>query len=133
MAAVAAVTTAIATPIVRTVAIRVGRVTQPDARRVHTKATPSVGGIAMYLGFLVAFAVASQMKRFAKIFSDSQFEPWGIVGAATVIVVVGLIDDLKKSNPKVVEPEGISAPAKVAGVLTCMVLCYDPIKNGKRV
>lgn len=115
--AIAALTTAATTPVVRALAVRAGRVTQPDARRVHTKATPSVGGVAMYIGFLVSFGVASQMTRFAKVFNDSRWEPIGIVGAATIIMVVGLFDDLRKSNPNVKEPEGISAPAKVAGLV----------------
>jgi UDP-GlcNAc:undecaprenyl-phosphate/decaprenyl-phosphate GlcNAc-1-phosphate transferase len=114
---IAALTTAAITPVVRAIAVRAGRVTQPDARRVHTKATPSVGGVAMYVGFLVSFGVASQMTRFAKVFNDSRWEPIGIVGAATIIMMVGLLDDLHKSNPKVAEPEGISAPAKVAGLV----------------
>jgi UDP-GlcNAc:undecaprenyl-phosphate/decaprenyl-phosphate GlcNAc-1-phosphate transferase len=71
----------------------------------------------MYIGFLVSFGVASQMNRFAKVFNDSRWEPIGIVGAATIIMMVGLLDDLHKSNPKVKEPEGISAPAKVAGLV----------------
>ena len=113
--AIAALTTAAATPVVRALAIHAGRVTLPDARRVHTKATPSVGGVAMYVGFLVSFGIASQMKRFARVFNTS--ESLGVVAAATIIVIVGLLDDLHKSNPRVKDPEGISAPAKVAGLV----------------
>ncbi len=114
--ACAALTTAAVTPIVQRLAIRMGRVTLPDERRVHTRATPSIGGIAMYAGFLVSFGFASQMRRFASVFKDSS-EPLGVLIAATIIMAVGLIDDLKKSDPKVSAPEGISAPAKVTGLV----------------
>lgn len=127
--AVAAVTTAVATPIVRALAVRAGRVTEPDIRRVHTKATPSVGGVAMYLGFLAAFGVASTLPRFATVFEGSRLfplrdwgEPIGVVVAATIIMAVGLVDDLRKSDPRTTTPEGISAPAKVAGLVLAGVV-----------
>jgi UDP-GlcNAc:undecaprenyl-phosphate/decaprenyl-phosphate GlcNAc-1-phosphate transferase len=114
--ALAAVTTAVLTPVVRAAAVHTGYVTRPDERRVHTKETPSVGGVAMFAGFVVSFGVAWKMTRFAAVFKDS-FEPIGIVAAATIITCVGLLDDLRKSRPKVSAPEGISAPAKVAGLV----------------
>ena len=39
-------------------------------RDVHTLPTPRLGGIAMFLGIVVAFIVASQLPRFALIFSQ---------------------------------------------------------------
>ena len=70
----------------------------------------------MYAGFLVSFGLASRMRRFTAVFENSS-EPLGVLIAATIIVAVGLMDDLKKSDPRVAEPEGISAPAKVAGLV----------------
>jgi UDP-GlcNAc:undecaprenyl-phosphate/decaprenyl-phosphate GlcNAc-1-phosphate transferase len=70
----------------------------------------------MYLGFLVSFGLAGQMRRFSTLFKNSS-EPLGVLVAATIIVAVGLLDDLRKSNPHVEKPEGISAPAKVAGMV----------------
>jgi UDP-GlcNAc:undecaprenyl-phosphate/decaprenyl-phosphate GlcNAc-1-phosphate transferase len=102
---VAALVTTLATPVVAWVARRQGWVVEPDDRRVHEQSTPAVGGLAMYLGFLVAMLVAWQLDRFTVIFEDNS-EPLGVVLAATLIFAVGLLDDL---HP-------ISAPAKVAGI-----------------
>lgn len=104
--AVAAFVTLLTTPIVGRIARRVGWVVQPDERRVHTLPTPDVGGIAMFLGFGAALAVAWRMDEFDVIFQRSS-EPLGIVLAAVIVFGVGLIDDIKE----------LSAPAKVTGVV----------------
>ena len=58
--AVALGTTLLLTPVVRLLAIRFGAVVTPssDARHVHTRPTPTLGGMAMFVGFLAAMAVA---------------------------------------------------------------------------
>ncbi len=118
---VAAGSTLVLTPIVRRVALRFGWVTPPDERRIHTLPTPSIGGVAMFFGFLIAIGVASQMDRFRLIFRGNS-EPLGVVLAATVIFAVGLTDDLRKSRPHIGTVEGISAPAKVTGMVAAGVV-----------
>jgi UDP-GlcNAc:undecaprenyl-phosphate GlcNAc-1-phosphate transferase len=110
--AVVVAVTAVATPLVRRLAIRVGAVVKPDERRVHERPTPTLGGIAMLIGLFVGMLTAWQLDAFDEIFSSST-EPLGIVIAATLIVVVGVVDDLRE----------VSAPAKAAGmVLAASVL-----------
>ena len=62
-------------------------------RDVHTRPTPRLGGVAMYLGVLVAFGVASQMDSFSLVFSEPM-KVLGLLGAATIIVLVGVADDI---------------------------------------
>ncbi|MGZ8761766.1 MAG: hypothetical protein ACXW2Y_00405 [Acidimicrobiia bacterium] len=69
--AVASLVTFAFTPIVRRVAFRVGALYQPSERTVHTKPMPTVGGAAMFVGFLVAMGVASQLPQFQEMFSGS--------------------------------------------------------------
>ncbi|HEX2040639.1 MAG TPA: MraY family glycosyltransferase [Acidimicrobiales bacterium] len=111
--AVAAVVTYLATFVVRRIAVRIGAVVRPDDRRVHEKPTPTAGGAAMYLAFLLAMAVASQIPQFDPVFEGSS-EPLGVVLAATVIFAVGLVDDLKD----------VSAPAKLAGMVLAGTVLY---------
>jgi UDP-GlcNAc:undecaprenyl-phosphate GlcNAc-1-phosphate transferase len=94
------------TPLVRRLAIRFGAVVAPssDARHVHTKPTPTLGGAAMFVGFLVAMAVASQLDQFHEMF-EANSEPFGLILGAGVIFLVGALDDLIDVSP----------PAKVAG------------------
>jgi UDP-GlcNAc:undecaprenyl-phosphate GlcNAc-1-phosphate transferase len=102
---IAAAVTSLVTPLVAWVARRRGWVVEPDDRRVHAQPTPAVGGLAMYLGFVVAMFVAWQLDRFTVVFEENS-EPLGVVLAATLIFAVGFFDDLRP----------ISAPAKVAGI-----------------
>jgi UDP-GlcNAc:undecaprenyl-phosphate GlcNAc-1-phosphate transferase len=103
---VALATTLLTTPIVRALALRFGAVVAPssDARHVHARATPTLGGAAMFLGFLAAMAVASQMTQFHEMFQGNS-EPFGLILGAGVMFVVGGLDDLIDVSP----------PAKLAG------------------
>ncbi len=110
---VAAVGTYLATFVVRRLAVRIGAVVRPDDRRVHEKPTPTAGGAAMYVAFLLAMGVASQIPQFDPVFNGSS-EPLGVVLAATVIFAVGLVDDLRE----------VSAPAKLAGMVLAGTVLY---------
>jgi UDP-GlcNAc:undecaprenyl-phosphate GlcNAc-1-phosphate transferase len=103
---VAFAVTLLTTPLVRRMAERLGWVVQPDERRVHTVPTPDVGGIALFLGFLAAMAVAWQLDAFDSLLSTNS-EPIGVVLAALVIFVVVLADDLWD----------LPGPAKVTGLV----------------
>jgi UDP-GlcNAc:undecaprenyl-phosphate GlcNAc-1-phosphate transferase len=110
--AVAALVTFATTPLVGMLARRQGWVYLPNDRTVHQTPLPDVGGLALYLGFLAAMFTAWQVDAFDVLF-ESNSEPLGVVLAATIIYIVGFIDDIRE----------LSAPAKVAGtVLAGLVL-----------
>ena len=111
---IAALVTFVSTPFVVKFATRMNWVVEPDERRVHKVPTPDVGGIAMFLGFIVALAIAWQMGRFSPVFNNNS-EPLGVLLAAVVIFATGLVDDIRE----------ISSPAKVTGtVIAGLVLVY---------
>ena len=111
---IAALVTFVSTPFVVKLATRMNWVVAPDERRVHKVPTPDVGGIAMFLGFIVALAIAWKMGRFSPVF-DNNSEPLGVLLAAIVIFSTGLVDDIRE----------ISSPAKVTGtVIAGLVLVY---------
>ncbi len=116
---VAFATTLATTPLVRRLAIAAGVVTPPGSaggRHVHTRPTPSLGGLAMFCGFLVAMGVASQMRQFHQVFENS--EPRGVLLAAGVMLLVGMLDDIVDVSP----------PAKLAGmVLAASMLARDGV------
>ncbi|MFB2555845.1 MraY family glycosyltransferase [Herbiconiux liangxiaofengii] len=62
-------------------------------RDVHTRPTPRLGGIAMFLGVIVAIAVASQISWFRLVFAEPG-KVWAILGAALIIVLIGVADDI---------------------------------------
>ena len=66
-------------------------------RDVHTRPTPRLGGIAMFLGILVAFGIAyltaGAFAPLRLVFADPQ-QILAILGAALLIVLVGVADDI---------------------------------------
>lgn len=97
----------------RGLAVRFSVIVLPDERRVHERPTPTVGGAAMYLGLLVAMVVASQIPDLSPIFRGSS-DPLGFVLAASMIFVVGAVDDLRDMSP----------PAKLSGQIVAGLILY---------
>jgi UDP-GlcNAc:undecaprenyl-phosphate GlcNAc-1-phosphate transferase len=62
-------------------------------RDVHTRPTPRLGGIAMFLGIAVAVAVASRFDQFHLVFA-APGPILAIFGAALIIVLIGVADDI---------------------------------------
>ena len=62
-------------------------------RDVHKRPTPRLGGVAMFLGILIAFGVASQLPQFHLIFAKPG-PIFTILGAALIIVLIGVADDI---------------------------------------
>jgi len=77
-----------ATPLVMSLAWRLGAIDYPKARGVHTQPMPRWGGLAVYAGLLVALAVGVALKP-----SLAGPRLWGILLGATVVVIVGALDD----------------------------------------
>ncbi|MCJ1694903.1 undecaprenyl/decaprenyl-phosphate alpha-N-acetylglucosaminyl 1-phosphate transferase [Rathayibacter caricis] len=62
-------------------------------RDVHTRPTPRLGGIAMFLGMVASFGIASQVPYFRLVFANP--EPiLAILGASLLIVLIGVADDI---------------------------------------
>ena len=62
-------------------------------RDVHTRPTPRLGGAAMFLGVIAAFAVASQLPPLEIVFSEP-VRVLAVLGAAFIIVAIGIADDI---------------------------------------
>lgn len=111
--AVGAATTYATTPIVRWVALRWNLVAEPGDRRVHESAIPDIGGIAMYLGVLAAMGTAWRMGRFHALY-DGSSEPLAVLIGASIMLLVGVIDDIKEISP----------PAKLSGMVLAASALY---------
>lgn len=93
MALVSAIVTFVFSFVILRLSLKYRLYPQVRARDVHTNPTPRLGGIAMFLGVLVSFIVASQLPFFAIVFSDPG-PTAAILGAAFLIVIVGVADDI---------------------------------------
>lgn len=63
------------------------------ARDVHTTPTPRLGGIAMFIGVLAGFAVASGLPTFSLVFAEP-LKVVALLGSALIIVLLGVADDI---------------------------------------
>lgn len=79
------------TPLVIRLAKRWGAMDAPCDRKVHTCAMPRMGGLAIYAGFVVAVLMTQSID--AKLF--------GILIGCTIIIILGVVDDIKGISPKV--------------------------------
>ena len=72
-------------PLVKSFAYKIGAIDVPkDNRRMHKKPVPRLGGLAIFLGFIVSILL------FAGISGEMQ----GILLGAVIIVVLGVVDDM---------------------------------------
>ena len=62
-------------------------------RDVHVRPTPRLGGIAMFVALIVAFLIASRIPFFRAVFTEPN-QILAILGAALLIVIVGVADDI---------------------------------------
>ena len=90
----AAGTTFVATPFVRRFVVSVGAIDHPSDRKVHPVDTPTMGGLAMYLGFVVAL-IASRFLPFFTDVNAASPEPLAALVTCTLMVGLGVVDDMK--------------------------------------
>lgn len=79
------------TPLVRMISFKVGAVDVPNKRRMNTTVMPSMGGVAIYLTFFLVIIFLQPIPRNTSI---------PIFLSATIVVITGMIDDIKEISPK---------------------------------
>ena len=90
----AAAVTFLTTPLVRRFVVRVGAVYQPNDRSVHRVPLPTMGGLAMYLGFVVALALSRFLPFFSEINRASSSSTAALI-TCTLMLGLGVIDDTR--------------------------------------
>ena len=97
----------IITPIIKIFAFRIGAYDEPGERRINKKIMPTAGGLSIYTVFSF-----SCLFLFQSIIPRTYILP--IILAAGVIVLTGLIDDIKELSPKM----------KTIGILLGALIIY---------
>lgn len=109
---VAAAITYLATGPVRSMLVRTGRVAEIRQRDVHTQPTPSLGGLAMFTGFVGAYMLAQQLPALTRGFAPVTPEMTAVLAGGLAIVLVGIVDDLYE----------LSAIAKLIGQFAAAIV-----------
>ena len=80
----------VVTPFVRIWASKFGAVAHIRSRDIHTTPTPRWGGLAMWISMALTLAMVNHLSLVGKSFGR---ESLGIFTAATLLLIIGLIDD----------------------------------------
>ena len=97
------------TPYVKRLALRLGAVDKPNARKVHHEVMPRLGGLAIFCGFFVAVVICMHLTK----------DVVGILLGAIIIVAVGICDDIYQ----------LTAKAKLLGqIVAALVLVFFDIR-----
>ncbi|MDD4298095.1 MAG: MraY family glycosyltransferase [Bacilli bacterium] len=82
--------TAMIVPFIKRIAIHIGAVAKTNERTVHKGLMPQLGGLAIFLGFLLGYI----------LFSKQTIEMNSILIGSFIIIIIGLIDDINPIKPK---------------------------------
>ena len=77
-------------PYVKKIALHINALDIPDARKVHTKPIPRLGGLGIFIGFLLGYM----------IFGNNTIQMNSILMGSFIIVLTGIIDDIKPISAK---------------------------------
>lgn len=83
--------TILLTPLIKKLAIRIGAVDKPNQRKVHMKVMPRLGGLAIYISFIAGMLLLQP---------DSPHSLPILLGSL-IIVLTGIIDDIRELSPRV--------------------------------
>ena len=78
-------------PFIKKVANHVGALDIPDARKVHKNPMPRLGGLGIYMGFLLGYILFGQMSLRMNAILIGSF----------IIIITGIMDDIKPISAKI--------------------------------
>jgi UDP-GlcNAc:undecaprenyl-phosphate GlcNAc-1-phosphate transferase len=93
-----ALTSYVATAIVKHAAQHIGLVDVPDDRKLHGVATPRLGGIAIIFGFGFPMLLLAANPRAADLVSKNLSYLFAVLASGSLIVGLGVYDDLLGTN-----------------------------------
>ena len=79
------------TPLVKSLAIKIGATDQPNDRKVHTKVMPRLGGLAIYISFLLGILIYQPESPYTN----------SIIIGSIVIIITGILDDIFELSARV--------------------------------
>ncbi len=91
------------TPLVRRGAIRWGILDYPDElRRIHARPVPRLGGIAIYASLVLTLAALMMVDNLVAVqFQAHLTRVLQMLAAATLVLLLGLYDDLRGTNARI--------------------------------
>lgn len=119
------------TPMARRIALRSGAIDIPkDSRRMHKKPMALMGGLAIITGFTLAILYSFASKDFNKFLESlAQLKILGLIFGVMIIVVLGVIDDIKPLRARVKFPVQLLAATIVVATGTRITSITKPFQG----
>lgn len=89
------------TPAVGKLAFRIGAVDRPNARKVHTRVMPRLGGLAIYAAFAAGLLALLPFLPDAMLSAHDERFIAALLAGGTIIVLIGALDDRFELSAKV--------------------------------
>jgi len=89
------------TPAVKAFAFKIGAVDRPNARKVHTRIMPRLGGLAIYAAFAAGFFALLPLLPDAMLSGYDKRFIAALLAGGTIIVLIGALDDRFELSAKV--------------------------------
>ena len=87
----------VATPLSMKLGRRWGAIAYPGGRHVHKKPIPRLGGIAIYAAFWIAVVFTRNWDT--QLYTQLYTQVWGLFVGSTLIMFVGVWDDIREIRP----------------------------------
>jgi len=82
------------TPLIRYLGLKAGLVDKPNERKMHHVPTVRVGGVAIFLGSVIALLLIWGGGWFGYLPPSKEYEIWGVTIGGAVFFLIGFADDL---------------------------------------
>jgi UDP-GlcNAc:undecaprenyl-phosphate GlcNAc-1-phosphate transferase len=74
-------------------AVRIGAVDHPSSRKIHESSTPMLGGVAVYVAFLIAIMANTAGLAAPLVLNEGML---GVLAGGTLLLLVGVRDDIRQ-------------------------------------
>jgi UDP-GlcNAc:undecaprenyl-phosphate GlcNAc-1-phosphate transferase len=118
-----ALTSYVATAVVKHAAQHIGLVDVPDDRKLHGIATPRLGGIAIIFGFGFPLLLLAANPRAADLVSKNLSYLFAVLASGALIVGLGVYDDLLGTNA----PKKFAVQFAAAAILVTFGYSFEEI------
>jgi len=107
-------TTYLITPLVKKLALKINAIDVPNDRKIHSEPIARLGGLGIWAGFFLSVIVGFLLAQATGSKLDFHVG-WGILLAGTLLMVVGMVDDIR----------GLRATTKlIFQIIATMIVIY---------
>lgn len=91
LALISLIVALIITPILIKISLKINATDKPNHRKVHTKPIPTLGGIGIFISFIIGILILQPTSEYHL----------AIISGAFLIIALGLLDDLYDLSPRI--------------------------------